>query len=108
MSGAPYLTRVIDDLGYVAMISRRIDGVDIASYEGRELVPPVRFIVDEPTLNRYVAEVGGDAQEAFGRSTPRDSAALQLLSVHIQEMVLTRKSGQNTLELTPHGLDWTS
>jgi hypothetical protein len=74
--------------------------------EGVPLDPPVELAIDEVSLERYVTAAGRDAQEAFGPSTPPDRAALQLLSVHVEESVLTRKPGQHTLVLGPDGLDW--
>jgi hypothetical protein len=78
----------------------------LSAYDGVPLDPPIELAIDHASLERYVAAAGRDAQEAFGAATPPDRAALQLLSVHVEETVLSRKPGHRTLVLGSHGLAW--
>lgn len=110
MPDTPYLDVLLGVLSRVAAIAVSSDTepttVVISAYEERDLLPAVRLEIDELTLQRYVSQVGDDARAAFGPATPRDRAAVQLLSVHIQEMILTRKGDRGTLVLTSSGVTW--
>ena len=96
----------LDMLRHTAAVDQGPESLRLRSFEGKPLDPPVELAIDEASLERYVTEAGPGAQEAFGASTPPDRAALQLLSVHVEESVLTRKPGNRTLVLGPHGLEW--
>lgn len=84
------------------------DMVELTAYEGEPLRPSVKLKINEISLGHYIAETGESAREAFGTSTPPKKAAIQLLllRVNLDEMVLTRKAGQQTLVLTLDGLEW--
>ena len=106
MTSPTYLDTFLDMVRYRATIDHDPGTLRLRSFEGVPLDPPVELAIDEASLERYVTVAGRDAQDAFGASTPPDRAALQLLSVHVMESVLTRKPGNRTLVLGPDGLDW--
>ena len=106
MTSPTYLDMFLDMVRYRATIDHGPGTLRLLYYEGKPLDPPVELAIDEASLERYVTEAGRDAQGAFGTSTPPDRAALQLLSVHVMESVLTRKPGNRTLVLGPDGLGW--
>jgi hypothetical protein len=106
MAESPNLDQFLEALRSTASTTLHAGIVEITEYEGVPLAPPVRLKIDETSLERYIAETGESAQEAFSASTSQKKAAIQLLSVNLEEMVLTRKGGQQTLLLMPDGLEW--
>jgi hypothetical protein len=106
MNETTALDLFVDTLRPMAAITMRADVIEIAEYEGVTLDPPVKVKVEEISLERYIAETSDDAQEALGVSTSPKDAAVQLLCVNLEEMILTRKGRQQTLVLMPDGLEW--
>lgn len=96
----------LERLYHKASVTRHVGFIELTAYEDEPLSPSVKLKIDEISLGHYIAETGETAQEAFGPSTPPKRAALNLLSVNVDEMVLTRKVGQETLVLTLDGLEW--
>jgi hypothetical protein len=106
MNETPSLDLLLKVLRATATINLQADLIEITKYQSRSLDPPVELKVSEMSLERYIADAGEDAREAFGASTSPRRAAIQLLSVNLEEMILTRKAGQQTLVLKPDGLEW--
>ncbi|AXB44773.1 hypothetical protein A4R43_21600 [Amycolatopsis albispora] len=70
----------------------------ISAWRDEPLEPPVRLAVDEGTLAQHLSLLYSDAA-ALWPNTEQEAGAFNLLTVHIEETVLTRKPGQADLIL---------
>ncbi|MBP2338328.1 hypothetical protein [Saccharothrix coeruleofusca] len=74
----------------------------ITAWRDDQLEPPVRLFVDESALEQHLPLLYSDAA-ALWPNSDRVAGAFNLLSVHIEETVLTRKPGQTDLVLDRDG-----
>ncbi|UJW31012.1 hypothetical protein L3Q67_38430 [Saccharothrix sp. AJ9571] len=92
------LVRRLNLVGGQAAYHPEEGGVVISAWREEKLDPPVRLAVDEDTLERHLSLLHDDAASLWP-DTDREAGAFNLLSVHIEETVLTRKPGQTDLIL---------
>lgn len=92
------LVRRLNLAGGRAAYHREEGVLVISTWRDERLDPPVRLIVDEDALEQHLPLLYGDAA-ALWPGTDREAGAFNLLSVHIEETVLTRKPGQADLVL---------
>ena len=78
--------------------------VTILEAAGVQLVPPVRFHVDPASLAARLRAMP-EANEVFPTVAP-EIAAMQLLLVHVDETIATRRSGNVDLHVNESGLAW--
>jgi len=99
------LVNKLDGLGARAEYVPTKETLTLLRWDGAELDPPVQIRVDREVLERYLYEMREDAAELWPDSD-RVTGALNLLTVHLEEKILTRRPGQTELDLTGGRLEW--
>lgn len=92
-------------LGNMSAVRVRDGAVEVTSFEGVPVDPAVRMVVTSESLMERLRGTADDAHEVFPSKEPL-IAALQLLLVHVEEAVLTRKAGQDEITINGRGLHW--
>lgn len=80
-------------------------GLTLHGFEREPLEPPIRVNATPTSLLEHLRATADDARNAFP-SAPPLIAALQLLLVHIEELVLTRRHDETELSLVGDALEW--
>ncbi len=104
----PYLTELVRSMrldNATVSIDISQDGAATVVWQVHHLDHPLVLFVRERNLAAAVTALGEDCRDALWPSSSIEAAALNLLLVHLDEVVATRDTSE-PLRITDQGLEW--